>query len=66
MRDSPASVVDDVFYDTPDVAISLCKVEVAQTSRGFVVVRMGLELDKRDVVSLVCCRRDSGLTYDGV
>jgi hypothetical protein len=37
-KHSPTSVVDDVLYDTPDVAVALCEVEVAQTGRGFVVV----------------------------
>jgi len=38
-----ASVVDDVLYDTPDVSISFGEIEVAQTGRGFVVVRVRLE-----------------------
>jgi len=38
-----AGVVDDVLYNTPDVAIALCKVERAQTSRVLVQVRMRFE-----------------------
>jgi len=40
---SPASVVDDLPHDTTDVAVLLSKVEVAETSRVLVVVRVGLE-----------------------
>ena len=37
--------MDDVFYNTADVAIALSKVEVAETSRVFVVVGMRFELN---------------------
>ena len=40
----PASVVDDILHDTPDVAISLSEVEHAQARRILVVVRVRTEL----------------------
>jgi hypothetical protein len=36
--------VDDVFYDPTDVTVTLSIVEVAETSRVFVVVGVGFEL----------------------
>ena len=56
-RNLPASVVDDVLYDAPDVTIAFCKVEVAQTGRRFIVVGMRLELDSNcntSVIQLYC------------
>lgn len=50
--DSPTGVVDDVLYDTTDVTIAFCKVKVAQTGGGFVVVRVGLELDEVSVFAI--------------
>ena len=40
--------MDDVLHNTPDVAIALREVEVAQTGGRFIVMGMRLELDKRD------------------
>ena len=34
---APTGVVDDLFYDSADVAVAFCKVEVTQT-RGVLVV----------------------------
>jgi len=38
-----AGIMDDVLYNTPDVAIALCEVERAQTSRVLVQVRVRFE-----------------------
>lgn len=42
-RDAPARVVDDLLYNTTDVAIAFCKVECAQA--GGVLVKMGVCLE---------------------
>jgi hypothetical protein len=60
--DSPASIVDDVLYDTSDIAISLGEIEVTQTGRRFVVVRVRFELDNDFSLHL----RSPEPTYDGV
>lgn len=44
MKDVPASVVDDILHNAPDVAISLSEVEHAQPRGILVVVRMRTEL----------------------
>ncbi len=41
---APASVVNDLLYDTLDVAIALRKVKGAELRRGLVVVGVGFEL----------------------
>jgi hypothetical protein len=39
-RDIPSRIVDNVFYDTTDVAIAFGIVEITETGRGFSVVRV--------------------------
>ena len=41
---APASIVDDLLHNTPDVAIALREVEGAELSRRLVVVGVRLEL----------------------
>jgi len=43
----PAGIVDDFFYDTPNVAIALCIVEWAELGRRLVVVGVRLELKSK-------------------
>jgi hypothetical protein len=38
--------VNDFLYDTPNVTISFCEIERAETGWGFVVMGMGTELEK--------------------
>lgn len=40
----PAGIMDDFFYDTPNVTIALCVVECAEFGRCLVVVGVRLEL----------------------
>lgn len=40
---SPSSIVDDLFYNTANVTISLCEIEVAQFSRSLVVMSVASE-----------------------
>ena len=48
----PASIVDDLLYDTPNVAIAFRKVERAEGSWRLVVMGVRLELDIRKSTEL--------------
>lgn len=42
---APASIVDDLLYNTPDVTVALREVEGTELRRRLVVVGMRLELN---------------------
>jgi hypothetical protein len=41
----PTRVMDDVLYDTTNVTVAFCIVEIAEASRGFSVVGVCFELE---------------------
>lgn len=52
MNYAPASVVNDLLHNTPDVAIAFREVEGAELGRRLVVVGMRLELSDENRVGL--------------
>ena len=54
-RCEPASIVNDLLYNTLDVSIAFGEVERAELGRGLVVVGVRFELDSKLMFLLLFC-----------
>ena len=63
---APASIVDDLLHNTPDVTVALGEVEGTELSRRLVVVGVRLELEIAKRVRSSMLPLNEVATYDGV